>query len=371
MPYVSVGIWLGNTMDTFRSPGFGKRGCVAAALALALGVGATAAFATPHAPASGQLRPVTTCEDDGPGSLRAVIADPMTQSGDTVDLRGLQCGRITLSTGEIDIAQTELSLLGAGAGELVIDASGSSRVFDHPLGYLSITGMTLSGGFYHAVGDASGGCLRAADVYLADAAVRDCRVSSETGIASGGAIRADNLTLMRSHVSASQSDSASGMAYGGGAAVGTDVFAKYSTFSGNAVQPGAMVRGEGGALDAGGRITLDKCTVDHNVAPYTSGVRAWDRVDLHESTISGNLAQHGAAVFVHFSSARYFANIYNSSIAFNHSETEGDAAVIVEGTPPAGILTLYSSIIANNTSGAGHSPADLTVDALFSVPTIS
>jgi hypothetical protein len=127
-----------------------------------------------------------------------------------------------------------------------------------------------------------------------------------------------------------------------------------------------MVRGEGGALDAEGRITLDKCTVDHNVAPYTSGVRAWDRVDLHESTISGNLAQHGAAVFVHFSSARYFANIYNSSIAFNHSETEGDAAVIVKGTPPAGILTLYSSIIANNTSGAGHSPADLTVDALFS-----
>jgi hypothetical protein len=338
--------------------------CLAAALAFALATGAHVATASPHTPSSGQLRPVMNCDDDGPGSLRAVIGDAMTQPGDTVDLRGLACGRITISTGEIDIAQTDLSLLGPGPAELAIDAGGHSRIFAHAAGSLSIAGITLSSGSYHAAGDAKGGCVRAADVSFSNVVVRDCRVSSDTGTASGGAIDAATVVLETSRVTGNEAASTSGMAFGGGVS-STDVTAKYSTLNDNAVHPGALDRGEGGAIYARHQAFLARCTIDHNAAPYTSAILAHDRIDLIESTVSGNQAHTGAAILAIVNGERYFANVYGSTIAFNHSETAGYAAINLQGVPPAGVATLYSSIIANNTAGESDEPSDLTVDALL------
>src|SRR4029079_2644902 len=56
--------------------------------------------ATPP-PVTTTTRPATHCTDDGPGSLRAVIAG--SASGDTVDLSALTCSEISLETGSISV----------------------------------------------------------------------------------------------------------------------------------------------------------------------------------------------------------------------------------------------------------------------------
>jgi hypothetical protein len=67
--------------------------------------------------------PVSNCNESGPGSLRAVIAAVTTVSGDTVDMSGLACSVVSLTTGEIVVAQNALSIMGPGANLLTIDGS--------------------------------------------------------------------------------------------------------------------------------------------------------------------------------------------------------------------------------------------------------
>ena len=65
---------------------------------------------------------VTNCNDNGAGSLRGTIASAV--SGDVIDLRGLSCNTIALSTGQITVAQESLSLIGRGPSQLEIHAGG-------------------------------------------------------------------------------------------------------------------------------------------------------------------------------------------------------------------------------------------------------
>ncbi len=78
---------------------------------------------------------VTSCLDDGSaGTLRSVIADPLTHSGDSINLTQLMCSKITLGTtppisGAIHVYQDELHIHGPGADQLSIDGNHLSSVF--------------------------------------------------------------------------------------------------------------------------------------------------------------------------------------------------------------------------------------------------
>lgn len=339
---------------------------LAAAIALiCAGSIAQAASSTsigPHAPTA-QSWPVTSCADDGPGSLRQVVANNQTQSGDTIDLSQIQCATITLSTGAIDIPQNDLTLRGPGATRLTIDATGSSRLFTQAAGRLHIDGSKLSGGTYHAAGPAHGGCiLGAADVYLSHTEVSNCSVTSDTGIAAGGAVFAKDITLVASRVSDSEAASSTGVAYGGGVAATHGVLAKYSTLSNNRAEPGTADTSDGGAIYAAEYASVIASTIDHNTASIASGIHAGLTIDMSESTVSGNLSTQCCALMA---AGAYGIAISNSTVAFNHTAENGRAAVYFKGTMVSGSVSLQSSILANNTAGANLDPGDLLVIGAF------
>src|SRR5690348_5676883 len=153
---------------------------LAARLLLALAVGSTAASAsaiplkseTPArtdkqawqpdyvraAGVSHATATVTNCDDDGPGSLRATVAAAV--SGDTIDFNGLACSTISLTTGFISVTQDDLSLVGPGAAALSIDGGTATGIIRHSgLGTLSVSGLTLTNGYYESATTPRGGCV--------------------------------------------------------------------------------------------------------------------------------------------------------------------------------------------------------------------
>ena len=90
-----------------------------AALAAAL----AGAALVPVDDARAATRVVTNCNDSGAGSLRNAIS--IAQSGDNIDLIGLRCERIALTSGELVVPQGSLTLLGRSRHALTIDANAS------------------------------------------------------------------------------------------------------------------------------------------------------------------------------------------------------------------------------------------------------
>jgi len=168
--------------------------CIATALSSPDSVDASAAQPLPR----GNVQVVTTCADDGPGSLRAAVAAAV--SGDTVDLSGLACSQISLVSGAITIAQGSdsqplfaLQLTGPGHNALTIDGGYADRVFDHAAGdaaALTLSGLTIAHGF--TGGD--GGCIRASgSVGLADVSVIECTADSAANRSAAGGAPAASL----------------------------------------------------------------------------------------------------------------------------------------------------------------------------------
>lgn len=215
---------------------------------------------------------VTTCDDAGAGSLRAAVAAAI--SGDTIDLSGLSCSQISLSSGAITIAQggdgqpiTAIELIGPGRNALTIDGGYGDRVLVHDggdAGSLTLSGLTLS----HGVTSGDGGCVHASgSVSLTDVAVIECTADSATNAPFAG-----------------------------------------SSVSGDGILGTPVLRG--GGLYAHGSVTLDSSFFDANRVHADSGqvfgAGIYSRGDLTliASTISGNYARsegaeaYGGGVFV-------------------------------------------------------------------------
>lgn len=82
------------------------------------------------APAGAATLTVANCNDQGTGSLRDAAA--LAQDGDVIDLRGLTCSRVLLTSGPILFAQRDVTLQGPGRARLAIDGGGRSAVLRHP-----------------------------------------------------------------------------------------------------------------------------------------------------------------------------------------------------------------------------------------------
>lgn len=201
-----------------------------ASLLASLSVAADSAFSAPNQPSgAAAVLPVANCLDDGNiGTLRSVVATAV--SGDTVDLSQLDCGTITLVTGQIEVHISDLRLLGPGRDLLAIDGDYSGRVFSHDGGgTLTIQGLTITHGL--ADGDLDipdplrggyGGCILSmsgglneppgdGSVTLVDAAVTACRAVSDDGVLltrGGGIFAAQSVALWSSTVSDNVLDAA-------------------------------------------------------------------------------------------------------------------------------------------------------------------
>ncbi|HEV7489715.1 MAG TPA: hypothetical protein VGO25_02845, partial [Rhodanobacteraceae bacterium] len=316
----------------------------------------------PSHPDTPQTWVVQNCDDNGDGSLRDIIENPAkAKTGDFVDLSLLpaQCGtinsRITLTSGQIVVAQDDLTLQGPDAvdGTVVISGGNLSRVFDHHgTGTLALTTLTVASGYYEAAGNVYGGCIHSlGSVYLDMAVVSGCTASSDAGYAFGGGMYVANaVTLVSSTVSGNRTIAPSERGVGGGIAAAS-LTATYSSISGNVAGDGVLGGFSGGAYIQSS-VSMFASTVDHNTASSASAF-FFRHGGISNSTISGNVAHLSGAVE---SSGGNSVVIANSTIAFNH-EAFVEGAVFFNGASANSALELQSSIIANNTAGAANTPS--------------
>lgn len=317
---------------------------------------------------------VKNCTDHDPDSLRDIVQNNHAQPGDTVDLSQLPtlCGTtnstITLTSGEIVLAQDDLTLIGPDSanGTVTVSGGGAYRVFHHKgSGTLSLDSLTVSDGSYHIAGAAYGGCVESdsGNVYLYKTAVTGCTVVSDAGFANGGGVSAyaGNVTLLFSTVSGNQANATTSGGFGGGVYAAGTLTVKYSSISNNAEHDGSGQAGRGGGAFARSATVLAGSTIDDNNATYGSGLDVdvgAGSFQIWNSTISGNTASVNGAIYCFVGTA----TIVNSTIAFNHqTSSAASAALLFHGSSASSALILQSAIVANNTSGAGNAPADVYI----------
>ena len=301
---------------------------------------------------------VMNCNDSGPGSLRSAVAS--ARSGDTIDLTRLSCRKIVLTSGRIDVAQDDLSLIGPGRSGLVLDGNNASPVLWHDTatpGTLVVKSMTLAHGNGRCVASAWNIDLIGADVHhcvgggvSAGEHLRliDSRLySNHATDANGGGALAKSIRAVNSHV---WNNSA---VEGGGLWALFDVSIAYSSVSQNR----SIGSGGGIFVFQFGNLLVNKSTVSNNQTSNTGGGAWGGFVYIYDSTFSGNVAASASAVFV-----RGKVQIANSTIVFNRERltdpTSGGAVFVYslsgEPSPPPvpvgdrGPYTINSSIIARN-----------------------
>jgi hypothetical protein len=311
---------------------------------------------------AGPITSVTNCSDHGEGSLRDAVAS-MPEAA-LIDLRGLTCSTITLTSGAIR-PPFGLELIGPGAGALSVDANASSRVIETDFD-LAVQGITLRNG---AV-DGNGGCVSStsSELKLYDATVTGCYAHADANVAGGAIYSAAEVGLFNSRVEASGAYSDTAYAYGGGISA-RSLYADSSTITGNDASSGAML-GFGGGAFAQNNVTLHSSTVDNNRSDRVGAIGMFGHEHggghavLIDSTVSNNSARrHIGGLFV--DSAAY---LLNSTIAFNCAgESDlGNGYIAAMGMHARFYAPyLHSTIISNNglcTSDKPDQPAGSALD---------
>lgn len=312
-------------------------------------------------PAGGPVVAVTSCADNGVGSLRAIVAAAVDL--ETIDLSHCSNSPITLTSGEISVPVDTLLITGSPVLQApefpdpvvpaamvqpppIIDGHGSSRIFEHastggalyllhlalrngsvdgPGGCIlsqsdvGILGSTISGCTSHATafGSSIGGAVLAnGALVLKDSSISGNTAIGDSFVRGGGVFVSGGLTMIRSTIANNTVNATSGaFGFGGGLYAGTSVFMTYSTISGNH------------ANDIGGAELLGA-----NGAPLL----------IMSSTISGNSAA-GVGGLLALQAPLAMAS---TTIAFNTATAATGIGGLALGNPS----TLQSTLIARNLS---------------------
>lgn len=151
-------------------------------------------------------RTVTTTANSGPGSLRQVVAE--SSSGDVVDVPASSQHYVVDSPIPVGAA---ITIKGAGASSVVIDAGGSSGVFEitssaPSTGTVTFQGVTITGGSTTAVPGGGAILVDSGSLQVLDSVVSGNSATVNMGTASdggGGAIynNGGNTTITDSTLS--------------------------------------------------------------------------------------------------------------------------------------------------------------------------
>lgn len=320
--------------------------------------------------------PVTSCNDSGSGTLRAVINNASTKSGDTADLSQLKttdlgCGASTISliTGALAVTQDDLYIVGPSSR---ITISGTSdnvtekdRIFVHSgSGTLALSYLNVNDGdFYSSSGTVFGGCIYSAgSLYLSHSSVSNCTVDAaptQSAIGGGVVVRKD-LTLRSSAITKNVAGNNAYDGFAGGALSYGNVTLISSSIEGNSAS--GTNGGAIGGLSGTGTLTMSGSTIANNVAETNlGGLSAAGVATIVDSTISGNIAKLGVIGGLGSSKS---LTIRNSTIAFNTAGklSAPQAAGFSVYTPNASItIELQSTVISNNSIGPSGISSDFSV----------
>jgi hypothetical protein len=243
-------------------------------------------FLLPATEAHAANVPVTNCNNDGPGSLRNAAS--MALDNDVIDLRGLTCTRIVL-TSPVFFGQFTIDVQGPGMYRLAIDGRARTSLLRHHITgngasgrLIRIRDLTLRWGRVdEQEGDAYGGCAYSGgSIEMRRVIVHDCAVIARTGNASGGGVAARrNLRLIDSLVynNRSSAPSENRQSVAGGASGGWTLLLQRSRVSRNS------------AAFAGGVSTAELSTIESTVS-HNQGGGAYSPFGgiVQSSTFSGN-----------------------------------------------------------------------------------
>lgn len=322
--------------------------------------GGVTRVAAPLLAASPITHVVTTCDDpdisplcDGhdDGTLRKAFT--CAGNGDTIDLRQLQCSKITLSE-PLVAHEVTLALVGPGQDKLTIDAGGKFRAIGHyalTSHGLYINDLTIANGSYVispnvlSNGLAYGGCIFSTGyVNLNSSTVSSCSTSSAIRTAGGAIFASKRVSLYRSSVIGSTAqNSGNGSAKGGGIRAYLVELAQ-STVSGNtAAATGAA---EGGGINAD-VFYASRSTIAGNTAKRAAGIWTSD-LHLGSSTVTGNQTPPAGVIGGIY--AAQLAQVFNSTIAGNTADGTIAAGLYI-AFPQAAETIVNDTIIANNKAG--------------------
>jgi predicted outer membrane repeat protein len=240
---------------------------------------------------------VTNLNDGGAGSLRQAIVDSNNTAGpNEIDFAASLSGTITLTSGELLIANNAVTILGPGQDSLSVSGNGNSRVFEVASGVTaSLSGITVAGG----TADNGGGISNHGAV-----TINACTVSGNRATNQGGAIFDDgsNFSAIDCTFRGNSSDTGGAlMIEGKSSAVGC-------TFSGNSSS------GDGGAVCvasiAGSSLSAMNCTFSGNSGSSGGAIDVTNKgsLTLTNCTLAGNSATNGTGSGVYVSGSMTSTN---------------------------------------------------------------
>ncbi|QBB70423.1 hypothetical protein ELE36_08610 [Pseudolysobacter antarcticus] len=330
-----------------------------------------ALFALSATPAIANTINVSNCADNGAGSLRSAIASAI--SGDTINMTGLVCSSISLTTGAIHILQSDLTVTGP-TNNIVIDhfyASPSDRILVHNgAGTLTLNNLDIRHGYASTTnGTILGGCIYSAGtVALTNSRVTSCRVgatgSSSNKTKGGGIFAKKDIKLSNSQVSFNTAYANPGFSYGGGAFSDGTFEADSSIVTYNIAQGSDVVgpRGYGGGLFLRQGSTISGSTISNNYANANAGGILFLNNAINtisNSTISNNSAGGGAGGILAVDGSLY---LNQTTVAFNIDNggqlagKQLSAGVTALALSEQVSVHLQSALISNNTRNSTSPP---------------
>lgn len=265
---------------------------------------------------------VLNLNDAGPGSLRGQIL--AAAPGDTVVFGPGVTGTIPLAS-TLTVAQN-LAIQGPGAGNLTISGQGAVRVFDVTGGALTVSGVTVTNGFFSGLG----GAFSVASTLT----LRNSVLSGNSAL-NGGAISVANGGTLTVIDSTFANNSATSV--GGGALItfGTATVTG-NTFIGNTAAT------NGGAINVqpGGTLTIVNNTFRVNSTLGLGGAMSnLGTTTAINNTFSANQASGGAAIATGNSNATLHNNVFADQVA-----SSTPAAL----SPSGGFATSSNNVFYNN-----------------------
>jgi hypothetical protein len=285
-------------------------------------------------------RPVATlavdnCNDAGPGSLRDTLATAI--DGDTIDLSGLTCSTITLTSGVL-YADGSLEIRGPGRDLLTIDGNASDLVLVHYGESLRLADLTLANG---ASSDGIGGCLwGAGNLEFTNARATGCVAGDGSNNSAWGAglDALGNVILVNSIVTGN-SAKAAGSAQGGGVYAGRMAY----VLGGSIISDNlATVSGHYGESRGGGLFAGQSVVVAEASRITGNRVEALDESANYSTAYGGGIhVGGGAAVVV---AATVSGNTAHSELGWSYG---GGINAGEYGGVGGGVVVVQSTVSGN------------------------
>lgn len=299
---------------------------------------------------------VTTLGDSGPGSLRAAIAAANAAPGaDTIRFQNGLTGTITLSSGEIRIADP-LAIEGPGADHITVDGNASNRIFLLQRSSGARMTVTLSGLSLRRGRAPDGGAIYAQDENLV---LRRMEFIGNAAATRGGALwLAEGDLTIEDSVLMGNSGDAGGQGAGGAVlfSAGTIRIVR-SFFAENSANFGGAAYISSPRVNA---VIEDSLFLD-NEANHTGGAMVAGTMTsfrVARSAFVGNVAGQplgGAIAYTGTTDAGAPAGVIENT-TFSDNQSLHPAGLAGALSLSAGTLYLRNSTVADNRTAAAHAP---------------